>query len=221
MNVPKSRPQMKALDVRRALQTALEADKGLNLAAVQRDCPVMFLANRAYYLETMGRPDRNDFGTFDDAAWIVTPTSVTAFNWNVDPSAEGWNASLGKPYANLMAGVWPFIRGQHKGKGPAWRQPYQEQAEDLDLGRYFTDGRAQGLFKVLRSVPARKIHFVDEGYHAINIHWASRNGTSSWGCQTAPIAPVNQWEEFQQLSYQLAKSFGQSWVPYALTEGPI
>lgn len=216
--LPQTRPQATPEKVREALKTALEDLPGMGkvyLEAVLRDCPVMVFADRAYYRHTMGAPDANDFGIYDDSAWIVTPNQVIAFNWNVDPSRAGWNPSLGKPYANLETGLWPFVKGQHKGLGPAWRQPYDEQARELGLDRYFIDDRKQGEFKVERSVPERNICFEDEGYHAINIHWGGENGTSSWGCQTCP---PDQWLEFQSLTYKLTALAGQKWLPYVLAE---
>lgn len=223
--IPQSRPKLPALKVRAAIARALDgAANGsmpsmaaVNVAELQKQCPLLLVANRAYYLDSMGRPKINDFGIYDDAAWIVTDNGVLPFNWNVDPSRDGWNASLGKPYANLVAGLWPFILGKHKGQYDAFRQPYDEQAKVLKLETVFKDRRALGEFKVKRNNPPHP-SFIDEGYHAINIHSGSNGGTSSWGCQTCPPA---QWHDLQSFIYSYMRSHEQKWLPYLLIEGPL
>lgn len=217
--LPPNKPALPADKVRAALAHALRtlpgADK-INLDLLQRSCPVMVLANRAYFLDSMGAPGKNDWNQYDDGAWLVTPDKVIPFNWNCDPAAKGWNASLGKPFANLMPGVWPFVKGLHKGQYKAWRQPYDEQAKTLQLDHYFTDERGVGHFKVMRYENVNARGYVDDGYHAINGHRGGINGTSSWGCQTVPPEQYDGPNGYLELSYRATQA--QPFLPYVLTE---
>lgn len=212
--IPGNVPQMHPSAVRLTLQRALEREPGLlGLDVLRAVCPVMVLAVRGYYRDSMGVPGQNDVGIFDDAAFVVSGGNVTPFNWNCDPSKVGFNAAVGKPFAMLKPGLWPFVRGQHKGRGAAWRQPDSGQAKNAGLSRFFSDSRSCGEFKVWRDrdglITADSP--VEDDYQAINIHWGGEFGTSSWGCQTAP--PV-QWPAFQKLSYKLAGQ--QPFLPYML-----
>lgn len=214
--IPGNLPQADAAHIRLARERALAEDRGImDLPALRSMCPVMVVAVRGYFRDTLGAVGMNDVGVFDDAAFLVAGDKVHRFNWNTDPSKTGWNTALGKPYAMLCPGIWPFLPGPHKGKGPAWRQPEEERAKAAGLGRFFSDGRAAGEFAVYRDrrgMPHEDSP-VEKGYFAINIHWGGETGTSSWGCQTAP--PV-QWKEFLRLSYALAK--GQPFLPYLLMD---
>lgn len=223
MITPRSRPQASDALIMDVFNRHLDgASNGLlpsmsrvNIGALKEHCKVFLMANRGYYRDSMGEKGVNDFGLYDDAAFLIHPDGILRFNWNCDPSRSGWNASLGKPYANLITGLWPFIRGLHKGQYAAFRQAYEEQAQELGFEKYFTDGRATGEFKVLRSVPERNIKYIDEGYHAINIHRGNNASTSSWGCQTAPD---EQFSELQPFTYKLMEKYKQTFLPYLLTD---
>lgn len=216
--LPPAKPKLSAEAVREALALALgRLGKGVAMGRLWEECPVIAFANRGYYRDSMGRPGVNDAGQFDDACWLVTPEEVHAYNWNTDPSVIGWNRSLGKPFAMLAEGIWPFVKGMHKGRIKAWRQPYEEQAKAAQLGKVFTDARRLGHFVVLRDANRPGVPvYEDEGYHAINIHDATESGTSSWGCQTAPPP---QYRQFQALSYTLTEK--QLWLPYVLSNERI
>lgn len=212
--IPGNRPQLDPARVRMIANDEIDKDAALFGKELRAACPVKVLAVRGYFRDSMGAKGCNDVGLFDDAAFLISGANVYPFNWNADPSKVGWNDALGKPYAMLCEGIYPFIPGPHKGKGPAWRQPDEEQAGDIGLQGYFTDYRARGHFRVYRD---RSLQHdpaaIQAGYYAINIHWGGSAGTSSWGCQTAPPA---QWEEFRKLSYRLAKN--QPWLPYILID---
>lgn len=212
---PTTKPRLSESDVRQQLSAALQRlSEGVKLQALWTACPVVLFARRGYYRDTMGKPGINDAGIYDDAAWLVTPDAVLPWNWNTDPSVIGWNRALGKPYAMLKEGIWPFVKGLHKGKVKAWRQPYAEQAKAAKLGEVFTDWRKLGHFTVLRDANRPGVPvYEDTGYHAINIHNGSELGTSSWGCQTAP---PRQYPDFQKRSYALTE--GQRWLPYVLSD---
>lgn len=177
------------------------------------------LGIRGYRRDTMGEPGVNDVGIFDDAIFLLGPAGMLASNANADPSVIGWNKALGKPFAQLKAGLWPFIRGMHKGQYPALRQPYEEQAAALHLGEVFgpRDPRSQGHFTVVRNDGKGHV-YEDTGYHAINIHRGGQFTTSSWGCQTIPPA---EWLAFVGAVYDAMATNGQRWIPYLLIDGPV
>lgn len=207
--LPKSgRPRLDPDLVRAAAMRALLADEAVTTEAVRR-CPVILFASRGYYRNTMGRRGVNDFGVYDDACWIVTPSGgVHAYNWNCDPSKVGWNAGVDKYYAQLAPGVWPFRQGPHRGRPGHFRQFTDEEADLADLGLMFRDERRYGEFLV------RRVHkdetFAEEwGYQAINIHPGSNGGTGSWGCSTCP---PSQWPAFQSRLYAAMDASGQNWA---------
>src|SRR5688572_28150889 len=78
--------------------------------------PVAILGIRGYRRDTMGKPGVNDCNIYDDALFVRYPGGVLNCNGNCDPVRIGWNSSLGKPFAQLKAGVWPFVKGKHKGE---------------------------------------------------------------------------------------------------------
>ncbi len=213
---PASVPQLPEPEIRSLIAKAFASVPALPAASILSACPAQVLAIRGYYRDTMGEPARNDVGMYDDAAFLVTPDKIERFNWNTDPSKVGWNPGVGKPFAMLCPGIWPFIRGLHKGQGPAWRQPDENDARRVKLSTWFPDYRGQGHFKVFRApglpTPASP---TDTGYHAINIHWGGQYGTSSWGCQTAP---ASMWPAFQLASYKAASA--QPFLPYILIDNP-
>lgn len=174
---------------------------------------------RGYFRDTLGVKGVNDAGIYDDAIFLVYPGGFKAFNGNTDPSRIGWNREIGKPFAQLKCGVWPFIKGLHKGRYEALRQPYEEQAIDFNLSAEFPadDPRGLGHFTVIRN-DGKGNSYQDTAYHAINIHRGGTLGTSSWGCQTIP---PDQYGEFISSTYKAMRLANQRWLPYCLVEGPI
>lgn len=215
--VPRERPKLDHSTVIQTLWRIVMSDPNVQGHRLIADLPAMVLAVRGYYADTFGRPERNDFGVWDDAAFLVdlTTREVHPFNINTDPSAVGHNAKNGdKLYAQLAPGVWPMRRGPHRGVPNHFRQCDDGDAVKHDLERYFADQRARGRFAVRRLVD--KDHGkLEWGYQAINLHEGSARGTSSWGCQTWPPA---QWAEFQPLAYAMMDRHGQQVLPYVLTE---
>lgn len=167
---------------------------------------------RGYRLNTMGKPGVNDFGIWDDAMFYVAPKLFLAENANTDPSRVGWNANAGKPMAVLNAGVWPFRRGPHKGRMPAFRQMTIEEARRRNVP-------GDGRFAVTRTYAVGdKRNYQEAGYYAINIHPGGYTGTSSEGCQTIPR---DRSDKFLQKIWDdtLAAKLDYFW--YLLVEGPI
>jgi len=132
------------------------------------------LAVRGYYLDTMGLRSVNDRGVYDDAMFIVTPSSVSRFQANTDPNGyrKGWGKEDNKGMAMLRKGIHIYGEGTHKGY-PAFRQ--------CEKNTVIRDGD-----------PAYK----DSGFHAINIHSGGHYSTSSLGCQTLPR---KTWTRFKHV----------------------
>ena len=220
---PQSKPRLAKAIVRQVVDRLLRENPHSDRQGITAACPVMILGVRGYYRDTLGRLGINDFGVFDDAGFVITPDDVFPFNWNCDPSKKGFNKGVGKNYAQLMPGVWPFRQGPHKGKPGALRQLTNDEATRAQLQEFFTDDRSDGYF-VVRRVEDDNVGKLETQYQAINIHWGNEAGTSSWGCQTLP---PEQFPVFSQTVYaamnehaqawsEARKSFG--WIPYILTE---
>lgn len=155
------------------------------------DDAVVLVGVRGYYRDTMGKPDQNDRGIYDDAMFIVSPSPhFSAWNANTDPSA------FRPGIASLVPGVHRYRRGNHGitrpgGGYPAFRPATKD--EELPVMR---DG-------VVNPRPGV----------AINIHRGGRNSTSSEGCQTIP---PSQWDAFYAALSGEMKRCGVTSFPYLL-----
>lgn len=172
---------------------------------------VMLLSIRGYYSK-MGRPG-NDVGAWDDASVVIGPGVFETFHFNTDPSREGWNPGVGKPYAQLVPGKWYFRLGKHKGVTDALRQLTDEEAAEYGLEK--ATG-SDGSMTVLRTYgPGDKRNYKETGYYAINDHPGGENTTSSWACQTTP--PSEYWERYNLIKGEM-KKHGQKWIATRLVE---
>lgn len=215
--IPLTRPKLTAESALTLAHKIVAEDEGQ--AGILSDFPVMLLGIRGYYRDTMGKYGVNDFGIFDDAGFLLDGETVTSFNWNCDPVRVGWNPGVGKNYAQLAPGVWPFRQGPHRGRPGHLRQITRDESKGLALGNNFWDFRARGEFMVRRVERGGDGGFgvgkSEIGYQAINIHEGTERGTGSWGCQTLP---PGQWKEFSKKVYAAMDRVGQKWIPYVLTE---
>ena len=151
---------------------------------------VILLGMRGYYKRTMGNPEKNDRGMYDDAIFILAPGFFQAFNANTDPSVYR------KGIATLKPGVHRYRKGNHGiSKGPGY--PALRPATAGERHPVTRDGQG------------------DDFGIAINIHRGGFKHTSSEGCQT--IHP-NQWSGFITKVYELMDQHGQRTVPYVLVE---
>ncbi|NTS42285.1 hypothetical protein HRG84_15390 [Flavisolibacter sp. BT320] len=163
--------------------------------------PLIIVGIRGYYKNSMGAPEVNDRGIYDDAIFIHSPSVFAAFNGNTDPSrvrkGDGFGARKGM--ASLKPGPW-FV---HK--------------FDHHNGKYMALCQRLGNVTVQRDGEPSYDH---TGNFGINIHKGSYNGTSSLGCQT--IHP-DQWNSFINLAMDQAKRYhGARWnkvcIPYVLLD---
>lgn len=185
---------------KRPMQSFEDSAKRLGKANVSIKNKAALLAIRGYYPEMRVR-GKNARKVYDDAIFVVSYNAYASFNANTDPSGEGWNPGVGKPYATLKAGVWRFVQGWHRrgqrGGHKALRQP---------------DGYP---FTVIRDAAKGRPSYEETGYFAINLHRGGDWSTSSWGCQT--IVP-SQWEAFINLVYSEMNRYGQQFIEYLLVE---
>lgn len=181
--LPKSRPQQSLQATEKLLRNAGVTDK------------VAIVGVRGYYKNTLGKPNANDIGIYDDAIFVVSPEVYAAFNANVDPSV------LRPNIATLVPGLYRYKKGKHgisRGPGyPALRPA--TQGEKLPVKRWN---------------PKTNDYYYDQGI-AINIHKGSLRSTSSEGCQT--IYPA-QYDAFITLVYSEMNRFSQKTIPYLLVE---
>jgi lysozyme len=98
--IPKGRPKLSPIDVRKIAQA-----KGFE---VPKTVKVAILVIRGYYLDCIGKPGKEDRNTYDDAGWIIQADRCTPFNYNTDPS------SYRKGMATLVPQVAWIIPGMHK-----------------------------------------------------------------------------------------------------------
>lgn len=181
--VPNSKPKQSKEATERLLRKVGVTDR------------VALVGVRGYYKNTLGKPNVNDIGVYDDAIFLVSPEVYAAFNANVDPSRLRPNV------ATLVPGVHRYRRGRHgisRGPGyPALRPA--TSGEKLPVKRWNAKTND---------------YYYDDGI-AINIHRGSLRSTSSEGCQT--IYP-SQYDAFINLVYSEMKRFSQNTIPYLLVE---
>ncbi|MGE5354063.1 MAG: hypothetical protein ACM3S2_20230 [Ignavibacteriales bacterium] len=166
--------------------------------------PLIIVGIRGYYLNSMGVPNKNDRGIYDDALFIYSPYVMSAYNGNTDPSVycKGSGKGQQKGMAVLCPGAW-YV---HK--------------FDLHNGKYLALCQRRGPVNVIRD---GNPDYLDSGYFGINIHRGSYKCTSSLGCQT--IYPA-QWDSFINLAVDQAKRlYGTKWnnqvIPYFLFNNKI
>lgn len=165
--------------------------------------PVIVVGIRGYYEDSMGKPDQNDRGIYDDAIFIHSMgVAFRAFNANTDPSIfrSGTGTGQSKGIASLVPGL------------------YFAHKLDMHNGKYLALCQRVAPVKVLRD--GSKGQYQDEGMFGINIHCGGVNTTGSEGCQTIPF---DQWQEFIDIIRQeLLQCFGSKYraavVPYLLLE---
>lgn len=144
---------------------------------------------RGYYKKSMGNPLKNDVGINDDAVIVVSPDAYKTFNGNTDPS------KLNTGLATLVAGVYKFYKGLHKGSAKVGYPALRAYPDGVVLPA-IRDGKKSTC-------------------SYINIHKGGFSNTYSAGCQT--IFP-EQYQEFLNLVYKQMDKYQQRTVTYLLAE---
>lgn len=123
-----------------------------------------------------GRDGDDDRGVYDDLLHSITSDEFKVWRHNTNPSA-----SYKRGLAELVPGLWTFVRGDHNITRPARRHPAFRQPDGFNF------------------VVNRDGVGTDTGWFAINHHRGGVNGTSSLGCQTnAPAV----WADYQPWAYR-------------------
>lgn len=177
--IPKSRP----------LFTKQQVETYLSLYDLVK-YPVKILGVRGYYKTTMGDPEKNDVGIYDDAIFIVSKNYFGSFNANTDPSRIFKDVAILKP-----GGPYLYKIGMHN-----MQHPYKAL-------------RQYGNVTVLRNGIPVTDSPMNRFY--IDIHKGGYGTTSSLGCQT--IYP-DQWEEFLSSVERELQLNNQTLIPYILIE---
>jgi hypothetical protein len=167
------------------------------------------VADRGYYLTSLGKPGVNDRGIYDDAFFFYSPAAYATYNANTDPSAyrKGRGYGREKGMATLKPGVHIFRPGIH-GIG-LYNAGHPLQAPPKKPYRAFVQAEK---FTVIRDGHP---DYEDIGWFGINIHMGGSHGTSSEGCQTV-YRP--QWFSFYHLVMDQLNRFGVKTFPYVLIE---
>lgn len=171
----------------------------LHAAGVDITKPAI-IGRRGYYRDTMGVPGVNDWGLYDDAIIVVTPTAYATYNANCDPSRHHPGVAV------LKAGVWRYQLGIHnQSKDPATHARYEAlvQAEPVTVVR-----------DPDTTHPER---WEDTGWFGINHHRGGVHVTSSEGCQT--ITPP-QWTGYLELVKSEMDRHRVKAIPYLLSDRP-
>jgi len=177
--VPRTRPQAPEARVR-AILKAFDIEDAVALVGV-----------RGYYLDSLGKPGKNDRALYDDAIFLVTPEGVMRYNANTDPSVARTGVAVLEP------GVHRYKLGIHGWSKPKNRRyPALVQAEPVTVNR--DDWERP-----------------DTGWFGINIHRGSYRTTSSLGCQT--LYPA-QWDAFFSSVKDAMRRHEQRTIPYVLVK---
>ena len=117
----------------------------------------------------------DDRGVYDDYLHSLTSTEFRVWKHNTNPSAR-----YKRGLAELVPGLWTYIKGDHNITRPARRHKAFRQPDNVDF------------------VVSRDGVGTDRGSFAINHHRGGVNGTASLGCQTNS---PSVWEDYLPWAY--------------------
>ena len=194
-------PQLPEIERHQALEFLRAA--GLD----ELDRAVLF--GRRGYFADFNEPG-NEFGIFDDAIILMSPTTFATYNANTDPSVKRPKVAVLRP------GRWLYRIGMHNlNKPPDKRYRAFVQAGEVDVFRPGTESTEKGSRSELGTSQGAGVW---RGWFGINIHRGGVNTTSSEGCQT--IYKL-QWDAFLAQTMMEMQRYGQKTVEYYLTEHSV
>lgn len=188
--IPAARPNLtrEAVEAHLSAQTKIDFDK----------YPLYWVGIRGYYKKSIGDPERNDYGVYDDAAFLFGENHFSAYNANTDPAKVLRGSASKKGTAVLVPDLY-FVHmlDLHKGSYPALCQ----RAGNVSVWRYKADGT----------------RWKDTGSFGINGHCGGRSSTNSEGCQT--IVPIQYAEWIGNVFDHIgSRGWNGVVVPYLLIE---
>jgi hypothetical protein len=192
--VPPQLPEISREETTEFLKTA-------GLASIDR---AVLFGRRGYFAD-FNEPG-NEYGIFDDAIVLISPTTFATYNANTDPSVK-------KPkVAVLQPGRWRYKIGTHNLSRPKDKQ-YKAlvQAGEVNVYRHDTDSIAKGTTSELGVCQGEGCW---RGWFGVNIHRGGLNTTGSEGCQTI-YKP--QWDAFIAQTEMEMKRHNQTGIEYYLT----
>ena len=212
--LPARRPQALRAQVRDIIRAHQK-----HFTAATWNNSVKVVAVRGYYLNALGKLNKNDRGIYDDAKFIITANHFSSYNANTDPSM--WRSGVATLCAPQVVTYKPGYHGYNSKYGhKAFRQRsdvtvFRDGTEDYPVGTSHPKyGRcvARGLW-----TDAGRAKFW------INDHRGGKTTTSSAGCQTVP---PDQWDAYHStLELLLARHQPElprtkRWYSYLLVEDP-
>lgn len=153
--------------------------------------PIKVIAIRGYYKNSMGEPDKNDRGIYDDAMVVIGPNYYQTFNANTDPSR--YQKGIGM----ILPGWHLYKPGKHGISGPRPYAAFRPATADESV-----PGLRDGQFGIKKIITP-------------NIHSGGEQNVNSAACQTVK---KSQWLEFQPTIYKMLAMEGQKYLPYLLRE---
>jgi len=209
--IPNSKPQAKREVV---LKPLTKVFKKLH---PELELPDVFIGCiRGYYLRTMGNPDKNDRGEYDDAAVLFSPNVYATFIGNTDPSRyRKFIAMLEAPQV-----IW-YVPGKHPAMaGPTQHDAFRQDSPVIVLRDQHV--KPAGFVDPQWGVSLGGGRWTDKGWKGgkfwTNLHRGGRGTTSSLGCLTLP---PGQFEAMRTLAVTEMKRAGQKRIPVVLFDGPI
>jgi hypothetical protein len=176
-------------------------------AGIAAPTKAVLFARRGHFVDFGGDPKRNDFGVFDDAIVLISPTAFVCYNANTDPSIRRPKVAV------LQAGTWRYRIGTHNRSKPMEkRYTALIQDSEVDVFRPETEAEPVGAASALGRHRGAGVW---RGWFGVNIHRGGLTTTGSEGCQTI-YKP--QWDAFIETVRVEMKRHGQDVILYHLTE---
>lgn len=206
--LPSSRPQLTQAGAQEIITNLPATLPGVSLA----DYSIILLGIRGYYLSSMGNPKSNDRGIYDDALFLLTPTSFQTFNANTDPSIRRDKVAVLEPNQ-----VVEYRVGMHRQGTPGGHMALRQSSPVIVRRDNYIQpaGRVDSSWGISLGGGLWTDRNWAGGIFAINIHKGGNTTTSSLGCQTIP--PVQWANFFTSITGEIARHKVKS-IAYVLTQ---